>query len=132
VEQITLVMDDQVGALADISYLLGKSRINIESLTAVSMDNKAIITFFVKDARKAVHLLKSNGYKTLESEILVVRLKDEPGRMAEFTGLLAKNKISVLNLYYIAKEKGVAIVAVHVDKTTKAKHLLAKMMNLEG
>lgn len=131
-EQITLVMEDKVGALADISYLLGKSRINIESLTAVSMDGKAIITFFVKDARKAAHLLKSNGYKTLESEILVVRLKDEPGKMAEFTGLLAKNRISVLNLYYLAKEKGVAIVAVHVDKTTKAKHVLAKMMNLEG
>ncbi|VVC01912.1 ACT domain protein [uncultured archaeon] len=131
-EQLTLVMEDKVGALADISYLLGKSRINIDSLTAVSMDNKAILTFFVKDARKASQLLKSNGYKVLESEVLVVRLKDEPGRMAALSGLLAKNNINVTSLYFVAKDKGIAIVALHVDKTTKAKRVLAPMMNLEG
>ena len=125
-------MEDKVGALADISYLLGKSRINIDSLTAVSMDGKAILTLFIKDAKKAAQLLKSNGYKILESEVLVVRLKDEPGEMAKLSGLLAKNNINVTSLYYVAKDKGIAIVALHVDKVTKAKRVLAPMMNLEG
>ncbi len=130
-DQLTVVVDDKVGVLADISYLLGKSRINIDSLTAVSMGKKAILTFFVKDSVRAAQLLKSNGYKLLESEILVVRLKDEPGQMAELTGLLAHEKINVLNLYYVAKEKGTAIVAVRVDKTTKAKKVLQHLMKLD-
>ncbi len=119
-EQLTVVVEDKVGVLADISYLLGKSKINIDSMTAVSMGKKAILTFFVKDPVRAAQLLKSNGYKILESEVLVVRIKDEPGQMAYLTGLLAKEKINVLNLYYVAKEKGTAIVAVRVDNTTKA------------
>lgn len=130
-EQLTVIVEDKVGVLADISYLLGKSKINIDSLTAVSMGKKAILTFFVKDPLRAAQVLKSNGYKILESEVLVVRLKDEPGQMAHLTGLLAKEKISVTSLYYVAKENGVAIVAVRVDKTTKARKALAHLMNLE-
>ncbi len=130
-EQLTVVADDKVGVLADISYLLGNSKINIDSLSVVSMDNKAILSFFVKDAKKASSILKANGYNVLESEILVVLIKDEPGQMASLTGILAKEKIRVLNLYYVAKEKGICIVAVRVDKTTKAKRVLKSMMNLE-
>ncbi len=129
--QITIVVNDSVGVLADISYLLGKAKINIDSLTATSLSGKAIIVFFVKDCDKARKILASNGYETLESEILVLRLKDAPGQLSQMTMLLKKENVNIINLYFIAREKGSSILAVRVDKTSKAKKLLKPYLDIE-
>jgi len=131
-EQITVVVDDKVGVLADISYILGKAKINIESLLVASMSGKAILTFFVKDEAHATKLLRASGYKVLESEVLVVRLKNEPGQLSQMSSMLVAEKINILNLYFIAKEKGSSILALRVDKTKKAKKVLGPYMKLEG
>jgi len=130
-EQLTIVVEDKVGVLADISYLFGKAKINIDSISAVSLSGKAVITFFVKDAARANAFLKSNGYKVLESEIMVLRLKDEPVQLSKLSSLLVKEKVNILNLYFIAKEKGTSLLALRVDKPKKAKKLLAPYLELE-
>ena len=81
-KQITIVADDKVGVLADISYILGKAKINIESLTAEVHGGKAMINISVKDEKKASQLLNANNYKVIRSEILIVKVKDEPGELS--------------------------------------------------
>lgn len=124
-DQITVVVDDKVGALADISYILGKAKINIDSLLVDSVSGKAIISLVVKDEKRAKTVLSANGYRVLESEVLIIRLKDEPGELSRLSALLAKNKVNILNLYIIAKENGASILALRTDKVKKAKRILA-------
>lgn len=124
-KEITIVGEDKVGALADISYILGKARINIESVSATSMEGKAIVSLMVKDEKRATELLKNNGYHVLEAEIFVVKLKDEPGRLSDLSKSLADEDVSISSLYVVAKDKGFTVVAIRVDKPHKAKKLLA-------
>jgi len=49
IKQITVVAEDKVGLLADISYILGKAKINIESLSVEVQGNKCLIDISVKD-----------------------------------------------------------------------------------
>ena len=128
-KQVTVVTEDRVGVLADISYILGKARINIESLSAEVQGKKGIISIMVKDEAKATELLKKNGYEVLSSEVLVARLRDEPGTMAEFTSTVQKEKLSVASMYYISKENGMATIALTVDKPAKARRVLAHFLN---
>ncbi len=122
-KQITIDVDDRVGVLADISYVLGKARLNIESLVVASLSGKAIMSFMVKDEKRAKQVLAANGYRVLESEVMVVRLKDRPGELSALSELLRRNGISILNLYIIAKERGEALLALRTDKTKKARRL---------
>ena len=131
-EQITVVAKDNVGTLADISYILGKAKINIESLSAVSLSGKAVLVFFVKKADRAKRVLESNDYDVLESEVLVIKIKDQPGELSKVSVLLKKEKVNILNLYYIAKEKGASVLALRVDKYAKAKKLLKPHLDLEA
>ena len=85
----------------------------------------------MKDCDKARKILASNGYETLESEILVLRLKDAPGQLSQMTMLLKKENVNIINLYFIAREKGSSILAVRVDKTSKAKKLLKPYLDIE-
>ena len=127
-KEITIVGEDKVGALADISYILGKARINIESVSATAMEGKAIISLMVKDEKRATELLKNNGYHVLEAEIFVVKLKDEPGRLSDLSKTLSDEGVSISSLYVVAKDKGYTVVALRVDKPHKAKKLLAPIL----
>lgn len=121
---ITIVAPDRIGLLADISYILGSARINIETLSADTRGGKSIVSVGVKDEKKAMDLLVNNGYSVLESEMLVVKIKDEPAQMAAFTSLLSKEKISVASMRQLAKEGGFDTFALKVDHAAKAKRLL--------
>jgi len=121
---MTIITEDRVGVIADISYILGKAKINIEAISAEVYGGKGVINLMVKDEEKATKLLTANGYKVLESELLVIKLKDEPGELSKVTSLLKKAKVNIKNLYILAKGEGIVIDALSVDKPKKAKKLL--------
>lgn len=131
-EQVTVVVDDSVGVLADVSYILGKSKINIESVSAASLAGKAVLSILVKDGRKARQVLEKNGYNVLESEILVIKLEDKPGELSKVTQLLKKENINILNLYFIARQDKKSILALRTDKYSKTKRILKPYLDLEG
>ncbi|MCX8198369.1 MAG: hypothetical protein N3F07_04255 [Candidatus Micrarchaeota archaeon] len=127
-KQLTIVVDDKVGVIADISYILGKAKINIEAISAEVYGGKGIINLMVKDEQKAAKLLSANGYKVLESELIIVKLKDEPGRLSEVSALLKDAGINISNLYLLARGNGVSIDAISVDKPKKARKVLAEYL----
>lgn len=124
-KHITMVSEDRVGLIADISYILGSARINIETLSAMVQGSKCIVSISVKDERKAVDILRSNGYEVLESELLVVKIKDEPAQMSKFTSLLSKEKVGILSMQQLAKDGQHDTFAVKVDHVAKARKMLS-------
>jgi hypothetical protein len=128
IKQIVVISEDRVGLLADISYILGKARINIESLSAEVQGNKCLIDLAVKDDKKATELLTNNGYQVLQPDVLVVRIKDEPTQMAQFTSRLSKEKIRIISLSIITKENGFDTYSLQVDHPAKAKRVLSCYM----
>jgi len=123
-KQITVVADDKVGLLADISYILGKARINIEAIAVEVIGHKAVINLTLKDDKRAAELLKNNGYRVLESEVLVVKLKDEPGELARISERLAEAGINVESLYLLSRHEGYSLDALRVGNYKKAAKLL--------
>jgi len=123
-KQITIVADDRVGLLADISFILGKSKINIEGIGVNVVGPKAVITLEVKDPEKTIQLLKANGYEAHLDTALVLRIPDKPGELAKISQILQKNKISILSVSILTKKEGYVYDCMRVDKPDKAKELL--------
>ena len=88
---ITIVEQDRVGLLMDISYILGKEKINIESITANAIGGKAIITLMVNDGSEAKKTLAKNGFHIIEEDLIMVSLKDRPGELAALAKLLLQS-----------------------------------------
>ena len=124
-KQLTIVAEDKVGLLSDVTFILGKAKVNIDSLQVEVEGNTAIISLMLKDEKRARELLEKNGYKALESEIMLVHLKDEPAQTAAMTALLSKEKISILSAHLVANANGMCTMALKVDKPIKAKKVLA-------
>lgn len=121
---ITIIADDRIGLLSDITYILGKAKINIESIDVTAVGGKGVIHLTIKDAEKARQVLGNNGYTVMESNVLIVKLKDRPGELANITKTLSDAGIDIKNVHVISRDSLYTVLAVVVDKVNKARELL--------
>lgn len=124
-KDICVVTEDRVGLLADISYILGKAHVNIDSIAVSSVGGKAVFSIMVKDQEKARNVLESNGFSVSSGNVIFVKIEDRPGKLAEMAKLLAGNRISVENLHLVARDGRNSIVGITVSRPRKAKKLLS-------
>lgn len=125
---ITIVENDRVGLLADISYILAKNKINIETISVNVVGGKAIIVLTVNNPKKAVDVLSQNHYKNLEADYFVVKLEDKPGELNRITMLMSNAGINILNIHLLTRDGKQTLVALKVDKERKAKDLLKDVL----
>ncbi len=125
---LRIIEKDRVGLIMDISYILGKSKINIENISVITSNGKVIILLQVKDEEKVKEILKRNGFNVLEDDVLIIKLEDKPGQLAEVSQILSQNNISIENLYIVSKNKKDVYVSVKVDDPKKAKKVLKEYL----
>lgn len=121
---ITIIADDRVGLLADISYILGKSKINIESISVDVAASKAIISLTVKDADKAKRILRNSGYNVTETNAMIIKLPDKPGELSRVTSMLANQNVNIENVHVLSRDGKNTILSLVIDKPKKAQELL--------
>jgi len=125
-KSVTIVSEDRVGLLADISYILGKSNVNIDGLSVDVLGGKAVIALEVKDPRKAQDILSRNGFDTTPPEAIVIKVANQS--MEKITEMLEMEKISVQALNMLSSDKSDGIFALNVDKPRKAHKMLGPFM----
>jgi len=123
-KSITIVADDKVGLLADISYVLAKSKINIDAINVDVIGGKAVISLGMGDAVKAKQVVESAGYKCEDTNAVVIKLLDTPGELNKTTALLAKEGVNVQTVHMLAKDSKNAVLSFIVDKPKRAMLIL--------
>lgn len=121
---IILIEKDKVGLLADISYILAKNKINIETISVNVVGGKVVIALTVNDNKKAINALNKNGYKIIKEDYFAVKLEDKPGELHKITSMLAEANVNIENVHMLTRDQKHAIVALKVDKMKKAKEIL--------
>jgi len=127
-KEISIITDDRVGLLADISYILGKAKINIESIAASAVGGKAVLSIVVRDYDRAKSVLENSGFKITAGNVIFVKLEDKPGMLAEIAKMLADEGINVENLHLVSKDGKHTIVGLTVANPRKTKTLLAEYL----
>ncbi|MFN7991560.1 MAG: ACT domain-containing protein [Candidatus Micrarchaeia archaeon] len=121
-KSVTIVSEDRVGLLADISYVLGKSNVNIDGLVVDVVGGKAVIALEVKDPKKASDILSRNGFRTTNPEAIVIKVANDS--MGRITEMLEGEKVSVTEMTMLSSDHSDGIFALNVDKPRKANKML--------
>ena len=127
-KEIVVVAKDKVGLLADISDALGNAGVNIEGISADVVGENAVVKLVVDSDKKGKAALEKVGYNSVSSDTLVLTLDDQPGELSKVSKLLAEGGVNISNVYMLGKEKGQALVAIKVDKFSKAKKIVQEFM----
>lgn len=123
VKSVTIVANDKVGLLADMSYVLAKSKINIDTINVDVLSGKAVICMSLSDPRKGTEVLEAAGY-SVETNNVVVKIPSEKlGAVAE---QLNKGGVRVERSNVLAKDDTTSIVSYQVDKPKRASTILSE------
>lgn len=123
-KSITIVADDKVGLFADISYILGKAKVNIAALSVDVVARKAVVMLTVPDSKKAKQVLEASGYAVTEANMVVVKLPDQPGELSRITTSLARQGINIENVQTLSRDGKDTVLGILVDKFKKANEVL--------
>ena len=83
-KDLTVIMEDRPGKLAELGEATGRAGINIEGLCAMVGDGKGFIHILVQDEAAAKGALEEAGIDVAdEREAVIVDLHDKPGAMGE-------------------------------------------------
>ena len=125
-KQLTVVLENHPGTLADVCSCLAVKEINILALSIAEMIDTGELRIVVNNARRAKALLEEWGFDVLESEVLVVEMTNEPGVMAQIARRLAKGMVNIEYAYCSASKDGNRVLGVlKVSDASKALDLLA-------
>jgi len=123
-KSITVVADDKVGLLAEISYVLAKSNINIESLDFDVVGKKAVVALSVGNPVLAKSALSSAGYQVAEENCIMIKLSDKPGEFNRVASMLSHEGINIEKVHMITREAKRAILSLVVDDAENATRIL--------
>lgn len=105
-QEITIISENKVGALADICEALGGAGVNIEAISAQGMGDSAMIRIVTADTTTAANVLKRKNVSHKASDITVVEMIDRPGELAKIARKLARAGVNMESLYILSKNKG--------------------------
>jgi hypothetical protein len=113
-KDLTVIMEDQPGKLADLGEATGRAGVNIAGLCAMVGDGKGFIHILVDDELAAKKALADAGIEVAdEREAVIVDLHDKPGAMGEIARDLAEAGVNIDVAYTIFS--GVRLVILTED-----------------
>lgn len=116
-KDLTVILQERPGTLADMAELLEKEGINIEGICGTKFQGGGFIHILVEDAAKARRVLEANELKvSKERDVLIKDIEDRPGTLAKLTRQLANAEVNIEVIYLATKTR----VVIGVDKIEKA------------
>jgi hypothetical protein len=120
-KDLTVIMEDQPGKLADLGEATGKAGVNIAGLCAMVGDGKGFIHILVEDEETAKTALADAGIEVAdEREAVVVDLHDKPGAMGEIARDLAEAGVNIDVAYTIFTGVRLVILTEDVEAAREA------------
>ncbi len=129
-KSLTLIASDRMGLIAEISQLFARRGINIADINARSMGRDAVIHLVIaRDLDTAtLQALEERGYHLMAEEAILVRVRDEPGALAQLSRLLADAQIDIRGLTMMQRQQGHSLVAIGASDPDRARVLLAGVL----
>jgi len=119
-KDLTVVLEDRPGTLADMGEALGKAGINIDGLCGFPCQGKGVIHILVEDAAAARRALEEKGLEVRdERQVLVLEIEDRPGAFGDLTRRIANAGVNI-DLAYPATNNRLVIGADDLDKARAA------------
>jgi len=123
--QLSVLLEDKPGELANFIKLLMDNKIFIRALTVAKTSEYGLILILVDKPEQCVDLLDENNFTLSTTEVIAIRLNDSPNALYEIPKTLGDNKINIDYFYStLVKEEALLILRIEDQIIEKALNTL--------
>ena len=120
VPQISVFMESRPGHLHRVLDAFEDAHVNVRGFSASDTGDYGVVRFIVDEPDKAIDVLRGMGSATVKSEVLCLRLSDQPGELARVMGILSNRGLNVSYTYSLIS----TFIAVSVKDIAHAEEIL--------
>ncbi len=125
VKQLTILLENKPGALAQACSELATKDINILAMSVLDTIDSGLIRMVVSDPARAKKVLEGSGLNVIETDVLALEMTDKPGTLAEIAKQLYKARINIEYAYVsVPPDKGKSLGIFWVSNLKKASEIL--------
>lgn len=119
-KDLTIILQDRPGTLADVGEVLGNAGINIEGMCGFPCEGKGILHILVEDGKAAWAALEAAGQTVQDmQDVLVIDIEDKPGEFGRICRQIAKADVNV-KLSYVATQNRLVLGVGDLEKARAA------------
>ncbi len=127
--QITIIAENRVGLLAEISQALAARNINIETLDAEGIENHGILILTVDKYDEALQVINSiPRIRAITEDAILIRLSDKPGALAEIAKRFKDSNINLRSIRILRRDNDQSLVAISAERTKDAIELVKDVL----
>jgi hypothetical protein len=113
IKQISVFSENKPGRLAAIAKAMEEEEVNIFAFSIAEADGFGVVRALVNHPDKAYRRLTALGFVVSFTDVIGVKMRDEPGGLYEVARLLGEANINIEYSYaYSGKEAAVLILRV--------------------
>ncbi len=119
IKQISVFSENKPGRLAAIARALQEEKINILAFSIAEADGFGVVRALVDKPQKAHEKLGELGFNVAFTDVIAVRMKDEPGGLHDIARMLGEGTINIEYAYAYSGKEG-AVLILRVDNVESA------------
>jgi len=116
--QLSIHLENRVGALAEICEVIAEQCINLVAICAIDTVEEAVLRIVPEDAPVSRTALESRGFKVIETQVLVIELPNTPGATGRAAADLAGAGVNIDYIYASAhpeSNKAILVLRTHQE-----------------
>jgi len=121
--QLSVCLENKPGQLAKLARVLARAKVNIEAISVVDSADCGLVRLVTSSNPKAKKALGRAGMSPCQQSVIILKLANQPGALAEVTQKLAAAKVNIDYVYGSAtgagKENMIVLGAHNVAKAAR-------------
>ncbi|TAJ44185.1 ACT domain-containing protein [Methanofollis fontis] len=115
IKQISIFSENKPGRLASIAHALEEAGINILAFSIAEANGFGVVRALVNRPDAAHETLTSMGFMVSFTDVIAVRMRDEPGGLFEIARILGEAGINIEYSYAYSGKEG-AVLILRIDR----------------
>ena len=122
------MVENRIGAVAELTRLLAESAVNIESMSVEACGSSGAAIISVDHYDYALKVLSDAGFEAISGDALVVRIDDQPGALAHVAARFEQQHIDIRSMRFLCRDAGVAFAALVTSNNADAEKLVEDIL----
>ena len=124
-KQLSVFIENRQGRLGEVLNVLKTSGVNIMSLSLADTTEYGLLRLIVNDPKLGKEKLAEDGFSTLLTDVIVLKINHEAGSLQGLLGILSESDINIEYMYGLSIDGDEASVVLKTSDLTKTDKVLA-------
>ena len=114
-KQLSVFIENRKGRLGEVLHYLKENNVNILSISLADTTEYGLLRLIVNDAQKVRDVLYAEGFSSMLTDVLIIKVPHAPGSLQKILELIAEKNVNIEYMYGLSVESEDASIVLKTN-----------------